>query len=161
MSDQRRSMNARRESLPPGSRIVTPRCINHMARQAADRSRGETLAQQPRRLHRHADAFGNDGMGLAGRVAYKKNAIESTPPDAWPNRPGRLPVALQPGARERLARRATRLIDVREHGLAGLYRPCRAPRALELVPADATGEADTPMVAVDHPAVSARKSQER
>jgi hypothetical protein len=63
--------------------------------------------------------------------------------------------------RKSLAYGATRLFDMREYGLARLYWPCRAPRALQLVPADATGQADTSVVAVDHPAVSARKSQER
>ena len=97
MSDQRRSMNARRESSPPGSRIVAPHRINHPARQDVNRSRGETLTQQPCRLHCHADSLGNDGMGFAGGVANKKNAVESTPPDAGPNRPSRQPLILQSG----------------------------------------------------------------
>jgi hypothetical protein len=40
-------------------------------------------------LHGHTDPLGDDGMGFAGRIANKKNAVESTPPDAWTNRPGR------------------------------------------------------------------------
>jgi hypothetical protein len=99
-------------------------------------------------------------MRFAGRVADKKNTVESTPPDAGPNQPGGQPVTLQPGTRKSLARGATRLFDMREYGLAGFYWPCRAPRALQLVPADAAGQADTSVVAVDHPAVSSRKSQE-
>jgi hypothetical protein len=70
MSDQRRSMYTRRESSPPGSGIVTSHRIERPARQDADWFRGKTLAQQPRRLHRHADALGNRRMGFAGSSAY-------------------------------------------------------------------------------------------
>jgi hypothetical protein len=44
--------------------------IERLAGQGADWFRGKTLAQQPRRLHRHADALSNRGMGLAGSIAY-------------------------------------------------------------------------------------------
>ena len=56
---------------------------------------------------------------------------------------------------------ATRLFYVRDYRLACRHRPRRAPRALQLIPADATGKADASVVAVNHAAVSARKSQQR
>ncbi len=52
-------------------------------------SRNQQPGQQAAGLDRHADAFGDDGMGLARDVAGEENTIGMTPPDAGPDRTNR------------------------------------------------------------------------
>src|SRR3954468_11493828 len=75
--------------------------------------------EQRRRLHRHADAFGDDRMRLAGAIADAEYAVGIAVANAGPDRTGGQP---RLGERSRLQRvadaRATRL-NVVQRGLRG------------------------------------------
>jgi hypothetical protein len=100
-------------------------------------------------------------VGFPGGISDKKNILESAPPYAGPNRPSRKPVTFKRGPIKRLSRSQTIPQNMRKHRFARTYKSRSAPHFFQLVPPDAARQTDSPMVAVDHPAVSARKSQKR
>ena len=51
----------------------------------------QTVTQQPRRLHRHAHALANDGVGFSRCIANPENAVVPTQSDAGMDRTGAQP----------------------------------------------------------------------
>src|SRR5689334_3377788 len=82
---QRRGPNSRREQMVPLERIAAADIRETL-------SQGFSGEQKPteqcRRLYRHADAFGDDRMRLAGTVADAEYAIGVTVADTRPDRTG-------------------------------------------------------------------------
>src|SRR5439155_1156904 len=129
--------------------------------QSMARSGREAFAQQPRRLDRHADAFGNDRMRLAGGVPDGKNSFGNSRADSGANRTRGQPPLDHARAAERVTDAATGLFDVCQHRFSRrrAWRP--KPAALELVPPDATGEVHLLLIGVNHPAIATWKNKQR
>src|SRR5665213_1449922 len=130
--EQRGGMQAHRELPFPDARIVSS-CSGTVGEQ--------TLRQQPRRLDRHADAFGDDRMGLAGGIARKEYAVAITPPDTRSDR-----TDSEDGFRERRAlQRSPHAFGARQNVANDCLARLATPRfagARERITADAARQAD-------------------
>ena len=139
------------------------------ARQSAqDRilARSKQLAQQPRRLNGHADAFGDDRVRFARRVADRRR-FRRARTAGFPAGSARPTATRLRASRRSSASRtpAHDVLDVREHGLGRTRRLAghspRAPASLERVAANAAGEADAAIVGLHHASIAVRKDEQR
>jgi hypothetical protein len=117
---------------------------------------GEPIAEQPRRLQRHADALADDGMDLARGIADEKGA-PAPESHSRPQRPCRKPGPDPRGAGQSLSHSTAlaaqeRLNDITGFGTrAGLLVPAGA----ESVTPDAAGDRGQSLTREDHAAIPA------
>ena len=81
-----RQPREQRGSTQAGGELPFPRA--RIVRAGGGTVADQALRQQPGRLDRHADAFGDDGMGLARDIAHKEYAVAITGPDTGSDRAG-------------------------------------------------------------------------
>ena len=124
-------------------------------------SRNQEPAEQRRRLHRHADALGDDRMRLAGAIADAEYAVGIAVANSGPDRAGGEPCLVERGPLQRVAHARARRLNVVQRGLRRPPVARRAPALLERVAPDATRQADAPAIGVNHAAIAAGKRQQR
>src|SRR2546429_3001832 len=75
MREQRSKTDAPGETSSPCSRVIASDLVQRLARQSLLRSRNQPLTQQPRRLHRHTDAFSDHRVCLSDGVADAEHSF--------------------------------------------------------------------------------------
>src|SRR6188768_1648871 len=153
-------MHAGREVSPPGARVVTRDGFLRSTVEQRFAVAREPLAQQPRRLHRHADSLAENRVRLARRVADRETgALAPSRADAGPQRPDREPRSFAPRAGERDAHTSAARCKGRLDRIAGARGRRRGAPLAQCVAADAAGERQYPAVGDDHAAVAAAERQ--
>src|SRR5262245_37100601 len=120
MCESRSGIDAGRESTAPipGIKAGCLRavlCLQQPAR------------QQPRRLHSHADALGDDRMRLAGGVADVEYSVRVTRPDAGADRTCGKPSTVKLRVRQRMMHAIAMAKDVPQHCFASGKPGVRTP----------------------------------
>src|SRR5580692_4472140 len=146
-----RRAQPRRELPLPGA------CVIRAGRRAVAE---QVLRQQPGGLHGHADAFGDDGMGLTGHIARKEPAVLITAADARSYRTAREYGVLDRCVPQRAPCAGAARQDMAQYRLA---RPATLNLA-ELpqgITADAAGQRDAAAITVNHAAIASWKGEQR
>src|SRR4051812_9195836 len=98
-------------------------------------------------------------MRLAGGVAYEKNAVRITRPDAGPDRARGEPSAVKLGVAQRMAHTIAMSKNVLQHRIARGEPQMLLSACLQHVAPNTTGQAHAAVIAVYQAAISAWKDK--
>jgi hypothetical protein len=156
--EQGRRVDTECKGLRPFCLIVPADIFKAMADCTIRFAGDQTPAQKPRRLNGHTDAFGNDGMGFPGNVAEEENPVRISIVDPGPHWTSSEPCPVKCGAAQHRPNSCTGRSNMFQDRLSGALLP--PPAAAQNTALDATGQANSASITVNHPAIAAGKDEQ-